>query len=94
MNILYLCDRRACETCSIECYYTKDVTHAKSFENVNGTLMEKNNHRFTPMITIDPLPSTPLIGLPQKTIFEYFISDCKKVLLNFKKIIKKENENE
>lgn len=49
MNILYLCDRRACELCNIECYHTSDIAHARSFENVGGDLIETGLHRFMPM---------------------------------------------
>lgn len=31
-NVLYLCDRRACEHCSTECQHTTDILHAKNFE--------------------------------------------------------------
>jgi hypothetical protein len=41
-KILYLCDHRACDksVCD-ECNLTSDVRHAKNFENVNGTFVEK-----------------------------------------------------
>lgn len=43
MNVLYLCDRRACEKCSPECHYTSDISHAKNFElGLDGlTMVEK-----------------------------------------------------
>ena len=39
---LYLCDHRACDksVCD-ECNLTSDVRHAKNFEIVNGTFVEK-----------------------------------------------------
>lgn len=91
MNILYLCDRRACETCNILCNHTEDATHAKSFETVSGNLMEKDMRRYMPII--EPLSTLPLIGLPpQKGILDEI-----KNYLNSKfgvpaKILKKENE--
>ena len=30
-NILYVCDRRACASCSPCCEHTKDLNHAKNF---------------------------------------------------------------
>ena len=32
LSVLYLCDRRACDRCNPDCYYTADVRHAKHFE--------------------------------------------------------------
>ena len=32
MNVLYVCDRRACDQCSHECNHTTDISHAKNFE--------------------------------------------------------------
>lgn len=31
-DILFLCDRRACEVCYPECRHTNDIRHAKEFE--------------------------------------------------------------
>lgn len=39
-RILYICDRRACDTCSPECKHTCDPRHAKSFELIGGALFE------------------------------------------------------
>jgi len=32
MNVLYLCDQKACDHCSPECKHTADISHAKHFE--------------------------------------------------------------
>ena len=34
--VLYLCDRRACETCRPTCFHTSDIRHAKHFALVMG----------------------------------------------------------
>lgn len=79
MNILYLCDRRACEKCNlIECRHTSDITHAKSFENVNGDLIEQSNHHY--------------MLIPQKGIIKEFTDFLNKCHKNIYKINKKENE--
>lgn len=31
-KILYVCDRKKCETCHEECHLTHDIHHAKRFE--------------------------------------------------------------
>jgi len=36
MEILYLCDRKACENCSPECRHTTDIYHAVNFEKCEG----------------------------------------------------------
>jgi len=36
MDILYLCDRKACEQCNPECQHTKDIYHAINFEKYEG----------------------------------------------------------
>lgn len=42
-KVLYLCDHRACNKHGcVECNHTTDVRHAKNFENVNGTFVEKD----------------------------------------------------
>lgn len=42
-NILYICDRRACDKCSPECHHTSDPTHAVNFTRIpNGDLVEKH----------------------------------------------------
>lgn len=47
INVLYECDRRAChDKCSLSCYHTSDITHAKNFEYNDGIWVEchsKNN---------------------------------------------------
>lgn len=30
-RIFYLCDRRACDKCNLECFHTADIRHAKNF---------------------------------------------------------------
>lgn len=32
LHVLYICDRRRCDTCNPECNHTDDVRHAKNFE--------------------------------------------------------------
>lgn len=32
VKILYICDRKACEKCSVCCNHTSDISHAKNFE--------------------------------------------------------------
>lgn len=42
-KVLYLCDHKACNKHGcVECNHTTDVRHAKNFENVNGTFVEKD----------------------------------------------------
>lgn len=37
MNILYICDRKACEVCDPEfCQYTTDINHAANFKHYDG----------------------------------------------------------
>ncbi|ADL03361.1 hypothetical protein [Lacrimispora saccharolytica] len=31
-NIMFLCDRRACDTCLKECKHTSDIKHAENFQ--------------------------------------------------------------
>ena len=43
-KVLYECDRRACgDKCSLSCYHTSDITHAKYFECENGIWLERHN---------------------------------------------------
>ena len=35
-DILYKCDRRACEHCSPECSHTQDISHAVNFQKFVG----------------------------------------------------------
>ena len=40
-NVLYLCDRRACQDCIYpDCEYTTDIHHAKNFEHLVGYVRE------------------------------------------------------
>lgn len=42
-KILYICDRRACEKCNLNCCLTADVSHARNFErSLNGNMREVN----------------------------------------------------
>lgn len=43
-KVLYECDRRACPECSLNCYHTTDITHAKYFEYENGTWVERHSY--------------------------------------------------
>ena len=41
-DMLFVCDRRACETCTPECSYTFDARHAKHFEvDPDGCMIEQ-----------------------------------------------------
>ena len=31
-NVLYECDRRACDRCNPECHHTNNIRHAKNFQ--------------------------------------------------------------
>ena len=45
-DVLYICDRRACERCHPYCQHTRDITHAENFELfcfVDGAFIEKDN---------------------------------------------------
>ena len=46
-DILYICDRRACEVCDPNCRVTKDIRHAKNFELFGNRFVEKDNSRTT-----------------------------------------------
>ena len=37
---LFLCDRRACDTCRPECRHTADIRHAVNFKNKFGVYIE------------------------------------------------------
>lgn len=39
-NVLYLCDRRACDECHEYCNYTNDIKHAVNFKNIEGVFVE------------------------------------------------------
>lgn len=47
MEVLYICDRRACDRCSAEmtgCNLTKDIRHAVNFHlDMGGNMVENNN---------------------------------------------------
>lgn len=41
LDIVFTCDRRACDKCSPECHLTADIRHAKNFQVCpNGTFEE------------------------------------------------------
>lgn len=40
VNILYLCDRKACENCSSYCEYTTDINHAIHKDSLDGREFE------------------------------------------------------
>lgn len=42
LRVSYLCDHRACGGFCGECQHTFDISHAKDFENMNGTYIQKN----------------------------------------------------
>lgn len=42
-KILYVCDRRACETCFIGCFHTNDIRHARDFMlTATGDFIQKD----------------------------------------------------
>ena len=41
-RILYICDRRKCSNCSMECTHTTDIEHAVNFKNIDGYYMEES----------------------------------------------------
>lgn len=47
---LFECDRRACETCSMECHLTSDISHAVNFrQTVGGIFEEKRGDKDGPV---------------------------------------------
>lgn len=36
-SVLYICDKRACNSCNEPCEHTTDIRHAKNFVIANGT---------------------------------------------------------
>ena len=40
VNILYLCDRKACENCSDYCKHTSDIEHAMHKDSLDGREFE------------------------------------------------------
>lgn len=43
MEILYICDRKACEVCKKNCKFTRDISHAKNFGKANGKVWETDD---------------------------------------------------
>ena len=44
-KVLYECDCRACsDKCSLGCYHTTDITHAKNFKYENGKWVERRDY--------------------------------------------------
>lgn len=41
-RILYICDRRKCNNCSMECRHTTDIEHAVNFKNIDGYYTEES----------------------------------------------------
>ena len=41
-TVLYLCDRRACKKCDLECRHTRDILHAENFELIDSSFWETN----------------------------------------------------
>lgn len=41
-RILYICDRRKCNNCSMECTHTTDIEHAVNFKNIDGYYTEES----------------------------------------------------
>lgn len=39
-SVLYICDRRRCQSCNPECSYTSDISHAKNFEKIGDVCKE------------------------------------------------------
>ncbi len=38
VDVFYICDRRACQTCSDDCMHTSDITHAKNFRKPESSI--------------------------------------------------------
>ena len=55
-DVLYLCDRRACETCHSNCEHTNDISHAVNFELVDSIYVEKER----PLVNTDKVTYTIL----------------------------------
>ena len=41
-RIRYICDRRKCNNCSMECAHTTDIEHAVNFKNIDGYYTEES----------------------------------------------------
>ena len=74
-KIFYICDRKKCERCNVECKYTSDVTHAAHFESIDrvadGQNIGATNDYFEKDLTSISLP--PLLyqpGIGQKDIIK------------------------
>ena len=39
-EVLYICDRKACENCSEECRHTSDIDHAVNRYDFNGRMFQ------------------------------------------------------
>ena len=39
-EVLYICDRKACENCSEECHHTSDIEHAVNRYDFNGRMFQ------------------------------------------------------
>ena len=40
VNILYICDRKACKNCHEECKHTINIEHAVNRYDINGRMFE------------------------------------------------------
>lgn len=49
-DILYLCDREACEKCHDECDYTVDINHAANFTRKNSETRDYYIEKDIPII--------------------------------------------
>jgi len=76
-KILYLCDKRACETCHPDCTHTHDVTHAKNFRLMNHSFLE------------EPAPRVVLKypGMLKQEVKERIMADLNKQLKDCSGII-------
>lgn len=43
-HIFYICDRKACKTCSEMCLHTTDITHAKNFIKSQNPIAPINDY--------------------------------------------------
>lgn len=41
-KVLYICDRKKCETCREDCTHTQDIRHAKNFEKISPGVFREN----------------------------------------------------
>ena len=40
VKMFFICDRKACESCYVECKHTRNIEHAVNRHNLNGKIFE------------------------------------------------------